>query len=176
MTRVAGEMGGGCRIQNCFVELIIMGFCSCIRLYPAMFCKFQTCPRVCVVLLAVRLRASLRWRITYYNTCICALPRYYAPVKVRRYTSCTNVLTDTIVYVNNGSLCRSVIPTHSAPQQIVSTNAMHNKAPLGKGLGEEMTACVSLCLFSFGHFHVQGGNDSNTSKQNTSPTSTHHAV
>ena len=44
----------------------------------------------------------------------------YAPVNVRPHTSCTNILIDAIFYVNNGSLCRSVLSTYFAPQQTVS--------------------------------------------------------
>ena len=41
-------------------------------------------------------------------------------VNVRHHPSCTNVPIDAIIYVNIGSLCRSVLPTYSAPQQTVS--------------------------------------------------------
>ena len=58
-----------------------------------------------------------------------------------------------ILYVNNGSSFRSVLPTYYATQQTVSIDTLHNNAPHKNGLREKTTACVSL----FSLFSIESG-------------------
>ena len=65
-----------------------------------------------------------------------------------RYKSCTTILIDAIMYVNNSSLLsRSVLPTYSAPQQIVSTTRS-TKTRRKENIFEKRRLPASACLFS----------------------------
>ena len=73
---------------------------------------------------------------------------------------CTNILIDSILYANDVSLCRSVLPTYSAPWQTVSTDTLHSNAPHRKGPG------MALSRTSVGTTFLQ---------PSETPT-THHAI
>ena len=71
-----------------------------------------------------------------------------APVSVRRDTIFTNILIDALLYVSNGSLlCRSVLPTCSAPQQTVSTTRSTTTRRTENAF-ERRRLPASACLFS----------------------------
>ena len=78
---------------------------------------------------AARIVATV-WRaqpLAGKHTYRCTL--WHVPTNVRRHTRCTNIVIDAMFYVNNGSLCRSILPTFSSPQQTMIADTLDNNAP-----------------------------------------------